>query len=599
MKEVRGMTNSQVKKAIDETIGTKPLMNEAFVKKVMNGKNKRKNPVPFFQPALVVVLMLLIGAVLYFTPQESQQSAVEIQDTNLTDLQLKNLHHYYTAIVNADRKSLKEISLLDEGEEVFERYEGFDFSKRIEVVKVIETTQQSQYFVALHSAEHMYLDHLAFDKESEKFLLNHGHEISYYEREVEFPKTITVQYKQAPVAKSIDISNIDLKKARSERINGNTFYQLETKRGMRRIFETFAGEYYDLGIASEGISYYSVGHDNQFYFIDALTKMLTFIYLNDDGDYQILTGELEERGITNYQTDVHEEAILLTVGEQPKVMSIQNGKLVYADLLEHAEFENPKAFYSIESIGPHVLVKYTEDLQQISTYYKFTTAEVLTDYRTIDVLEAKPEHLQDMSLANRYNDQTIYIFSYGKLHSREKISGELVEKTFTNIKVETKGNQYFITGDDGFSWTLTRTAPRILQDEKGIEYTVPIAFEELKEMRQDVLEDDIRSLRLYEQGGSGMNAYVLEEDLPRVNELFTEATPNKELVTLENTDLKIEIEYNNGKKVTFDLWLREGDQSIIRNPYPLDDMYSMFRIPNALADEFRQLLQRLEEIDSK
>ena len=36
-----------------------------------------------------------------------------------------------------------------------------------------------------------------------------------------------------------------------------------------------------------------------------------------------------------------------------------------------------------------------------------------------------------------------------------------------------------------------------------------------------------------------MNAYVLEQELHHVNELFTEAKPNKELITLQNTDLKL------------------------------------------------------------
>ena len=594
------MTNSQVKKAIDETIGNEPLMNEAFVQKVMDGKQKRKKRVPFFQPALVVVLMLLIGAVLYFTPQETKQSAVEIKDYNLTDVQLNKLNHYYTAIVNADRKSLTEVALLDKDEDFFKRYQNFDFSKRIEVVKVIETTQQYQYYVALRSAEHTYLDHLVFDKESEKFILNKGHEISYYEREVEFPKTIALQYKKAPVATPMDISNIDLKKAQSERINGNTFYQLETKRGMRRIFETFAGEYYDLGIASEGISYYSVGHDNQFYFIDALTKMLTFVYLNDDGDYQILTGELEERGITNYQTYVHEEPILLTVGEQPKVMTIQKDKLVYSDILELAEFENPKAFYSIESMGMHVLVKYTEDLQQISTYYEFTAADVLTDYRTIGVLEAKREHLADMSLANRYNDQTIYMFSYGTLYYREKVAGKLIDKTYTNIQVETKGNQYFITGDDGFSWTLTRTAPRILQDEKGIEYTTPIAFEDLTESYSLVLWEEIQSLGIYKINGNGTYAYIAEQALDEVYELFPRSKFQGGNVNMANPELMIEIEYKNGQKQKFQLWLgEEGQISSIMKIAILTDAQNVFTIPEALADHFRKLVKQIDEIDSK
>lgn len=69
--------------------------------------------------------------------------------------------------------------------------------------------------------------------------------------------------------------------------------------------------------------------------------------------------------------------------------------------------------------------------------------------------------------------------SYNTIHYRgNTLSGELIEETYTNIQIETKDNQYFITGDNGFSWTLTRTAPRILKDEKGIEYTVPVNLDD-------------------------------------------------------------------------------------------------------------------------
>lgn len=232
----------------------------------------------------------------------------------------------------------------------------------------------------------------------------------------------------------------------------------------------------------------------------------------------------------------------------------------------------------------------------------------------IDILEAKPEHLQDMILQNRYNYSIKYIFEGDTLHYRndtriyrerptaenpEPDSGELVEKTYTNVKIETKNNQYFITADDGFSWTLTRTAPRILQDERGIEYTVPIAFEDIVEMSDVLLEDEIHALRLYKSGGTGMNAYVLEEDLVQVNDLFTQATVHKEMFTFEDTALRLEIEYPNGKKVTFKLWLKEDQQSVIMNMNPLENTYTIFKIPEALADHFRTLVKQIDEIDSK
>ena len=166
-----------------------------------------------------------------------------------------------------------------------------------------------------------------------------------------------------------------------------------------------------------------------------------------------------------------------------------------ADFLEHAELENSIEFYSTESAGAMVLLKYTEDLKQTSTYYELTAMDVYEDIRIRDMWMAEPDHLQTMWLTNRYKGQLKVQFDNGTLYYRnndrvgkeeptfdhDPIWPETIEKTITNIKIETKDNQYFITGDNGFTWTLTRTAPRILQDEKGIEYTVPTDLDKLSE----------------------------------------------------------------------------------------------------------------------
>ncbi|MER1958623.1 MAG: hypothetical protein ABS942_14675 [Solibacillus sp.] len=593
------MTNSQVKKAIDETIGQKPLMNEAFVQKVMDGKKKRKKPLPFFQPALVAVLMLLIGAVLYFTPQETKQ-AVEINEAYLTDSEEQLIGQYYAAIAQQDEKTLKKIAITN-AEEAFFRYSSFDLAGPLQVLRTIDETYSTTVLLRLPRPDgEELIDTLVINKQTNKVEVDARQTMKYYVDNVELPKEFAFTYRDAPLAPIIKNEKVNVKNAMMQTLSGHTLYQIQQAEGVRRVLETPNGQMLDLGIASTGTTYFHDGGDGRFYFIDSETMNMVFIYRNEGADYQIVSGQLKYPGVTMYKTDFIEEHVVLLGGHEPKSIIIENGQLHYANIFEQVELYNSPLLYRTEAVGANLLVIYQEDDKQLSSYYQFTAKELLMNSSKVDMLEAKPEHFKDLWLQNRYKDQYIYIFNDGMLHTRERENAamDVVEKTYTNIQIETKDDQYFITGDNGFSWTLTRTAPRILQDEKGIEYTVPIAFEELKEMRQDVLEDDVRSLRLYEQGGSGMNAYVLEEDLPRVNELFTEATPNKELITLENTDLKIEIEYNNGKKVTFDLWLREGE-SIIRNPYPLDDMYSMFRIPNALADEFRQLLQRLEEIDNK
>ncbi|AWE08477.1 hypothetical protein DCE79_14360 [Lysinibacillus sp. 2017] len=609
------MTNSQVKQAIDETIGKKPMLNESFVEKVLTKKRPPKR-IPLLQPAIVFVLMLAISAILYLTPSQNENSAVEIKEQYLTDGQKQLMEQYYSAIAKKDKKALREVATLST-DEVITRYKVFDLTKALEVVKTIDADNELTLFVKLQSAteRYVYLEKLVLDKPSNKFVLSDAYEFSYYNQKIELPKTISLNYKTAPIATPMTSNDIDLDQAEKERINGNTFYQLETKLGMKRIFEAFSGERFDLGIVSEGMSYFSAGHDNQFYFIDALTMHMTFIYLNDEGNYQIMTGELGERSITTYQTDVLEEPILITVGEQPKIMTIQQGQLVYADIFEQAELDNPRIFYTTEaSMGSHVVVKYTEDLQQISTDYKFTASNVLTDSRTIDMFEAKPEHLQEMVLQNRRNSQIIYIFANGTLHYKsdtrlyyekpksadeKPASGELIEEQYTNIQIKTKNNQYFITGDKGFSWTLTRTGPRILQDEKGIEYTIPIAFEDLPEISNILLEDEIQSLRIYKINGYGTNSYVLEEDIKGINELFANSAVNKDFVSLEKSELMIEIEYHNGKKEKFELWLNEdGLKSIVMKVDRITNITILYTIPEELANHFRQLAKQIEEYDN-
>ncbi|MCH7322989.1 hypothetical protein LZ480_14010 [Solibacillus sp. MA9] len=473
------MTKSQMKQAIDEAISNGPMMNENFVQKILNDKKRPKKTIPFLQPALVVVMMLVIGTLLYFSPSQTKQSAVEIKEYSLTDTQAKLVEGFYTAIAMKDEKALAKVATMS-NEEVINRYKAFDLTKQIEVIKTIDDEKELMLYIKLRGATYSYLEKLVLDKESEKFIISDAYEFLFYEEDIELPKSIALTYQDAPIATPMKTTPWKLDKAEQQTINGNTLYQIETKEGMQRIFESFSGERFDLGIASEGISYFNSGESNQFFIIDTLTKQMTYIYLNQQGTYQMITGELDWQSITQYQTEFHDAPFIVTGGTQPKIMTIQNDKLIYANIFANAEFVQPLEFYSSESYGDSLLVKYTEDLRQTSQYFELKSMNLYEDYRLRDMLIAKPEHFKDMSLTNRYKDQLIYIFNEGTIYYRGKTStGELIEKTYTNIQIETMDNQYFITGDDGFSWTLTRTAPRILQDEKGIEYTIPIAFEDI------------------------------------------------------------------------------------------------------------------------
>ena len=233
---------------------------------------------------------------------------------------------------------------------------------------------------------------------------------------------------------------------------------------------------------------------------------------------------------------------------------------------------------------------------------------------TKEYYQAKPEHLQNMLLQNRYNDQITYFFSNGTLYyhsdtrffyekpeieDEKPAPRELVEKTYTNIKIKTKGNQYFITGDDGFSLTLTRTAPRILQDEKGIEYTTPMKFEDLDKISDGLIDEEIKALKLYQMGGTGTNAYTMEEDLAEVNDWFKQATINHNINTFDFAKYNIEVEYISGEKRSFNLFLSDNGQPSAMSKIELfSSMQGLFEIPEELANHFRQLVKQIEEIDN-
>lgn len=470
------MANSQVKQAIDETIGSEPLMDEAFVQKVMK-KKQRKKPLPFLQPALVVLLMLAVGAVLYFTPNQTIQ-AVEIESTYLEENNQQLVADFYEAIIQEDKKALAKLSPVN-SEQAYKRYSIFEFDNPVEVIKTIDTEKSITLFLKLQANDIDYLDELVINKESEMIELDITQSMVLYTENIELPKEFLLEYKEAPYAPVLENIEFDLNGAEVKQVNDHILYQIPTEEGTWRVFETPEGKRLDLNVASDQPTVMITGTNDQFYIIDSKTNETMYIYRNKTGDYQIVIGQLEGTNVMTFADDFHDEPVLFMSGSTPKVITTEQGHLLYADIFEHSELTNPQVFYHAERMGTHLLVEYVEDSKQTSTYYQFTAKDVLLDYRRIGMLEAKPEHFTDMSIANRYNDQLIYIFNDNTIHYRgNSLSGELIEETYTNIQIKTKDDQYFITGDNGFSWTLTRTAPRILKDEKGIEYTVPVNFDD-------------------------------------------------------------------------------------------------------------------------
>lgn len=610
MKEVRGMTNSRVKKAIDETIGNEPLMNEVFVQKVIDGKKKRKKQVPFFQPVLVVMLMLLIGAVLYFTPQEKNQ-AVEIEAQYLSEDFERLIGQYYGTIKQQDEKTLLDIAITDP-DEAFFRYSAFDLTGPIHVLKSIEADEKITVFIKLSKQDGSELiDTLVINKTTKKLEVDALQTMNYYVEDVELPKELVLDYKEAPLASVMENETLALEDATIQKLNGYKLYQIPTQEGMWRVFEAPNGQQLDLGKTdSAHLMHFQDGGEGRFYFIDSETLEAIIVYYNKDNAYQTISGKLRYPGVTTYKTDFHELPVFTLGGAEPKMVTIEQGKLLYANAFEKTELVNAPEFYSAEAVGPHLLVIYSEDNHQLSSYYQLTERNVLMNERLIGMLEAKPEHLQDMILQNRYNDRIMYIFADDTLHYRSDTrlyrerptaenqkpdSGELVEKTYTNLEIEAKNNQYFITAEDGFSWTLTRTAPRVLQDEKGIEYTAPIVFEDLHSPNANLLEGEIQSLMIQEAQGLDIKSNQLQGGLEKINALFTKASANTDIVDMVDAQWHVEVDYVNGQKEKLLLWLgEEGQTSSMMKTDRFYTQHTLYTIPDELAQQFRDLIQASE-----
>lgn len=52
-------------------------------------------------------------------------------------------------------------------------------------------------------------------------------------------------------------------------------------------------------------------------------------------------------------------------------------------------------------------------------------------------------------------------------------TGDQVEKTYANAKIETKDDQYIITADEGINLVFTKVGERIIKDEENVEYSSP------------------------------------------------------------------------------------------------------------------------------
>lgn len=224
------MTNSRVKQAIDETIGREPLMDEAFVQKILDGKQHRKKRLPFMQPAIVLLILFAVCGMLYFMPQSDKQLAVDIEEQYLTDEEEQLVKNYYSAILNKNKKSLEELTSIPFDQAV-ERYSKFDLKQPLQVLKKIDSKEFVIVYVKLHSNGTDFLDRIELIDSTGKVDLDVEQPLFQYESDITLPKFITLDYKVAPTAPLMQNVDFDKEKVHTRQLNGYTLYLVPRKGG--------------------------------------------------------------------------------------------------------------------------------------------------------------------------------------------------------------------------------------------------------------------------------------------------------------------------------------------------------------------------------
>lgn len=484
------MKDNQLKKAIDEMISNKPLLNDAFVKRVMVPK-KILNKVSWVHPIIVLSLVFFIGMILYFMPNEQRQ-ATTIENNELPAKYEAIVRHYFEAISLKNAQAFAKVSDED-AKEIFHQYSNYKLNEPLTILKTIEYEDSYTVFVLLPKGEgHYFINQLNLVKNSRKITLSNDNKFTEY-RNIHLPISIPLQYRPAPFA--VQLENFDLGKYQKAfetqtYEDGVKLYQLKTTKGTWRIIETMEGDLFEFPIVSSGQSYATGIAKNEYYIVDEKSSKVEILYKNREGQFQHLSGSTDRQGMINNQLGFHENPFFIWGGQDPTIATIRDGILVNAPILESANLIGPVEFYNVEAEGDMILLKYSEDDFQKSQYYRFQQFDKLEVVLYDKPLEAKVSHLNMLFLIGRgfnrlefYNDELRVVLRpdidpspYAKNKNKNHL--EAIDATYKNIKVTVKDSTYYITGDDGFEMTLTRIAERVFIDDKGNEFTTGMYLSE-------------------------------------------------------------------------------------------------------------------------
>ena len=247
------MSESNIKKGIDDVIGQERWLTEELVEKMASRSKSRVVFIKSLQPLLAVTIVFLIGVILYFLPQNGQLEQAQtdtmpgqsIEDGVLTDGYKDIVFDYFKAIEKRDDAAFQEVSrteVVASPKEVFLKYEKVDFST-LEIYKTIPMEDAIKLYVrhidvsdGLEYFNIIYLDPATKTVSEDIYV-----DWLVYE-ELELPQEIQLNYEEKGLLTTIDKHDTVKHNMAAEVIelmNGMRLMQFQTEDGVWQVLRGY------------------------------------------------------------------------------------------------------------------------------------------------------------------------------------------------------------------------------------------------------------------------------------------------------------------------------------------------------------------------
>lgn len=393
------MNDSRIKDGLDEAIGKEQWLTDDLVQKITKSPRKRpkQNWKRTMQPILAMLAIIMIGGVLYFLPNEPEQSltsvTVNIKNDLLTEQQLMAVNHYFTSIEERDLALYEEVSrteVVASPKEVFEKYKVVDFST-LEIMKTVpletEIKLYLRYFNKVEQETYIHTVYVAKDSMTVSEDIYADWQI--FEPYVA-PQSIALIYSEAAIARENEQYRFaDYMLAQESVIleNGVTVQWAVINGDVKLIIERDR-QYFDVG----SIDVYDKKKENVYFsYLHQLPsgdemilvgshgeKMLRVIYYSEELQaYQYVAGlQGEYSGLTFYVKDELGAELFCLEGKPSQLVTVIDDHLMQTTVEQ--QVQGPAwldDFLSITFLGGNFRLTYNEDYWQQSHYYQLKSLD--------------------------------------------------------------------------------------------------------------------------------------------------------------------------------------------------------------------------------